>query len=54
LNAIIQLLRRLFCSHSDSFSFRLYNNFDFSEYYKCAKCGKILGYFSGFDEDLRG
>ena len=54
LESIIQILRRIFCSHDDSFSFRVYNDFDFSEYNKCTKCGKTLDYFNGFDEDLRG
>jgi hypothetical protein len=54
LESIIQIFRRMFCSHDDSFSFRVYNDFDFCEYNKCTKCGKTLGYFKGFDEDLRG
>ena len=54
LESIIQIFRRIFCSHDDTFSFRVYNDFDFSEYNKCTKCGKTLGYFKGFDEDLRG
>ncbi|MGE0242482.1 MAG: hypothetical protein AB7F53_00535 [Nitrososphaeraceae archaeon] len=54
MESIIQLFKRMFCSHEDSFSFREYNDFDFSEYNKCSKCGKILRYFKGFDEDLRG
>ncbi|MGH9979215.1 MAG: hypothetical protein ACRD8Z_25785 [Nitrososphaeraceae archaeon] len=49
-----QLIRRLFCDHVESFSFRKYNDFDFREYDQCSKCGKILRYLKGFDEDLRG
>ena len=52
---VLQLFRRVFCNHKESFSFRIYyNSFDFGEYNKCSKCGKILRYLKGFDEDLRG
>jgi len=51
---IIRAIRRVFCSHEDSFSFRKYNDFDFNEYNKCSKCGKTLRYIKGFDEDMRG
>jgi 4-hydroxybenzoate polyprenyltransferase len=32
----------------------MYNDFDFVEYNKCSKCGKILKHFRGFEEDIRG
>jgi len=50
----IQVLRRVFCRHKDSFSFRKYSDFTFIEYNKCCKCGKTLRYLKGFDEDMRG
>jgi len=48
------LLRKLFCTHKESFSFRKYNDFDFYEYNKCCSCGKVLRELKGFDEDARG
>ena len=51
---ILEILRRFFCKHSDSFSFRKYNDLDFSEYNKCSNCGKVLRFLSGFEEDIRG
>lgn len=50
----IKELGNVFCRHKDSYSFRKYNDFDFSEYEKCSKCGKTLRYIRGFDEDMRG
>jgi hypothetical protein len=50
----VDIVRRLFCKHPDSFSFRTYNDFDFNEYSKCSHCGKVLRFFSGFEEDIRG
>jgi hypothetical protein len=44
----------VFCRHTESFSFRSYNDFTFIEYNKCSKCSKILRYLKGFDEDMRG
>ena len=54
IKMVFQVLRRVFCSHEESFSFRKYNDFNFKEYNKCSKCGKTLRYLKGFDEDVRG
>ncbi len=51
---MLSIVRRLLCNHMDRFSYRKYNDFDFIEYNKCSKCGKILDYIKGYDEDLRG
>jgi hypothetical protein len=47
-------LQQVFCSHKESFAYRKYEDFVFIEFSKCTKCGKTLGRFSGFDEDMRG
>ncbi len=47
-------LQQAFCSHKESFAYRKYEDFVFVEISKCARCGKTLGKFSGFDEDMRG
>ncbi len=47
-------LKQMFCDHQESFAYRRYDDFDFTEYCRCQKCGKILKSFSGFDEDIRG
>ena len=49
-----QVLYRVFCTHKDSFSFRMYSDFNFKEYNKCSRCGKTLRYLRGFEEDIRG
>ena len=55
IKMVFQVLRRVFCTHGESFSFRLYyNDVNFKEYNKCSKCGKILRYLKGYDEDMRG
>ena len=51
---VFQVLRQIFCNHKELFSFRMYNDFNFKEYNKCAKCGKTLRCLKGFDEDMRG
>lgn len=48
------LVRQMFCEHADSFAYRKYDDYDFVEYSSCAKCGKVLKSFRGFDEDIRG
>ncbi|AIC17230.1 hypothetical protein [Nitrososphaera viennensis] len=47
-------LRQLFCDHEESFAYRKYDDFDFVEYCRCRRCGKVLKSFKGFDEDVRG
>ncbi|MEP0824232.1 MAG: hypothetical protein HRF40_01980 [Nitrososphaera sp.] len=47
-------LRQLFCTHKESFAYRKYGDFYFVEFSNCAKCGKTLKRFQGFDEDMRG
>lgn len=47
-------IRQLFCTHKESFAYRRYGDFDFTEYCSCRRCGKTLRHFSGFDEDIRG
>ena len=51
---VIRTFRRIFCKHKESYSFRKYNDFDFIEYNKCCRCGKVLRYMNGFEEDIRG
>ena len=51
---MLQTLRQAFCPHKDSFAYRKYGDLVFVEYNNCAKCGKILDRFAGFDEDMRG
>ncbi|HET7285357.1 MAG TPA: hypothetical protein VFI70_11785 [Nitrososphaeraceae archaeon] len=52
---VFQILRRVFCTHEESFSFRMYyDDFNFKEYNKCSKCGKTLRHLKGYDEDMRG
>ncbi len=47
-------LLQMFCSHKESFAYRRYDEFYFVEVSNCAKCGRILKRFQGFDEDIRG
>jgi hypothetical protein len=47
-------LRQLFCGHGESFAYRKYDDYEFTEYCRCKSCGKVLKSFAGFDEDLRG
>ena len=47
-------LKQIFCDHSESFAYRKYDDFYFTEFSNCRKCGKTLKHFRGFDEDLRG
>jgi hypothetical protein len=47
-------IRQLFCSHEESFAYRKYEEYDFVEYCRCKKCGRVLKSLKGFDEDLRG
>jgi len=47
-------IRRIFCTHSDSFAYRNYGEFSFVEFCACSKCGKTLKLLKGFDEDMRG
>ena len=54
IKMLLQVLYRVFCAHKESFSFRMYNEFDFKEYNKCCRCGKTLRYLKGFEEDIRG
>jgi hypothetical protein len=54
MKMLFQALYRVFCAHKESFSFRMYNEFNFKEYNKCSRCGKTLRYLRGFDEDIRG
>jgi hypothetical protein len=51
---VLETFRRIFCNHNESYSFRMYDDFDFSEYNKCCRCGKILRCMKGFEEDIRG
>ena len=51
---VFEALYRVFCAHKESFSFRMYNEFNFKEYSKCSRCGKTLRYLRGFEEDIRG
>ena len=51
---MLQLLRRALCGHENSFAYRKYDDFVFVEFSNCAKCGKTLDKFAGFDEDMRG
>lgn len=55
-NSVMALLglRQLFCDHEESFAYRKYDDFDFVEYCRCRRCGKVLKSFKGFDEDVRG
>ncbi|HXG05774.1 MAG TPA: hypothetical protein VNI77_00425 [Nitrososphaera sp.] len=47
-------LRQLFCTHKESFAYRKYGDLNFAEFSSCARCGKTLKRFQGFDEDVRG
>lgn len=47
-------IRRIFCTHPDSFAYRNYGEFSFVEFCACSKCGKTLKLLKGFDEDMRG
>lgn len=47
-------IRQLFCDHGESFAYRKYDDYEFTEYCRCKSCGKVLKSFAGFDEDLRG
>lgn len=47
-------LRQVLCKHRESFAYRKYGEFYFVEFSNCAKCGKNLNRFQGFDEDMRG
>jgi hypothetical protein len=51
---MIQALRQMFCNHKESFVYRKYEEFQFIEFCNCARCGKTLKHFFGFDEDIRG
>ncbi|MDQ4073253.1 MAG: hypothetical protein M3162_02995 [Thermoproteota archaeon] len=51
---MIERIKQTLCSHKEVYSFRTYNDFDFTEYQKCKTCGKTLDFITGFDEDLRG
>jgi hypothetical protein len=51
---VLGALRQVFCNHKESFAYRRYGEFYFVEFSKCAKCGKTLKRFQGFDEDMRG
>lgn len=51
---MLQALRQAVCSHKESFAYRKYGDFVFVEFSSCARCGKTLDQFSGFDEDMRG
>jgi hypothetical protein len=51
---LLASLRQIFCDHKESFAYRKYGDFDFIEFNSCKKCGKMLGHFQGFDEDMRG
>ncbi|MCI0565041.1 MAG: hypothetical protein MN733_41780 [Nitrososphaera sp.] len=52
--SMLLALRQLFCEHEESFAYRKYGDFAFEELCRCAKCGKTLRHFTGFDEDMRG
>ena len=54
INMVMQALQRIFCDHSESYSFRRYNEFNFEEFNTCSRCGKTLRQLRGFDEDIRG
>ena len=47
-------IRQLFCDHGESFAYRKYDDYEFTEYCRCKSCGKVLKSFAGFDEDMRG
>jgi hypothetical protein len=51
---VLEALRRMLCNHRESFAYRKYGEFYFVEFSNCAKCGKTLKRFHGFDEDMRG
>ena len=51
---MLQVLRQALCSHKESFAYRKYDDFVFVEFSNCARCGKTLRTFAGFDEDMRG
>jgi hypothetical protein len=51
---MLQALRQMFCNHKELFAYRKYNEFQFIEFCNCARCGKTLKRFFGFDEDIRG
>ena len=51
---MLEVLQQAFCTHKESFAYRRYDDFCFVEFSKCTKCGKTLGRFAGFDEDMRG
>ena len=51
---MFRVFRQVFCSHEESFAYRKYDDFVFVEFSNCAKCGKTLDKFAGFDEDMRG
>jgi hypothetical protein len=51
---VLGVLRQVFCNHNGSFAYRRYDEFYFVEFSNCAKCGKTLKRFQGFDEDMRG
>ena len=54
LMEMLQVLRQTFCAHKESYAYRKYDELVFVEFSKCANCGKTLGKFAGFDEDMRG
>ncbi len=49
-----QALRQVFCNHKESFVYRKYEEFQLIEFCNCARCGKTLKHFFGFDEGIRG
>jgi hypothetical protein len=51
---MLQVLRQAFCAHKESYAYRKYDELVFVEFSKCANCGKTLGKFEGYDEDMRG
>ena len=53
-NPLVNVFKRIFCKHDNTFSFRRYNDFNFFEFDKCINCEKTLRYLRGFDESIRG
>lgn len=51
---MINIIKKIKCNHNNRFSFRKYDDFDYTEYYICNDCKKVLNTLKGYDEDIRG